>query len=517
MEQGLIQGQSLHNGTYRIEKVLGQGSFGITYLAKAKLTSHGALGTMVVETKVAVKEFFMREINTRQDDGSRVEGSSGSIFTNYRKKFGREAENLSGLSHPNIVNVLDIFEENDTIYYVMEFIEGTNLDEYIRRHGPLSETEAISLIRGVGEALSYMHSRQMLHLDVKPKNIMRRDDGSVCLIDFGLSKQFTENGEPESSTTLGLGTQGYAPIEQARYKPDGTFPATLDVYALGATLFKMLTGHRPPDADAVLNEGFPDNMLDSLGISKNTIAVVEKAMQPSKKKRYQNVKAFLEGLGDPELDEATVIDTYQKPLSVKEHAPESSPNQSPDPPALKSRPEPATDHRGRWIIIIVVLLAVGAGIGAGVGVILWQNSKVENLADNNVAEILPEADDESISVGPSVTEVKDRGAENNFASRQRVRQDMQQQQAKQADKSQNSAQALTGSLSLGYATWTGEIKDGKPHGKGRMTFSSAHRVASSLPMEAGPGEYIEGVYERGRLVSGKYYDSNGNFIKHVIP
>ena len=205
MVSELRVGTILQNGKYTIVKSLGQGSFGITYLAKAKFTTQGNLGKMDVEAKVAIKEFFMSEVNSRRDDGRSVDGSFGSVFTNYRMKFRKEAENLSKLSHPNIVKVFDIFNENNTTYYVMEFLEGTNLDDYIKQNGFLSEGEAISIIREIGGALAYMHSQQMLHLDIKPKNIMRKSDCKDYLIDFGLSKQFTEDGEPESSTSIGLG------------------------------------------------------------------------------------------------------------------------------------------------------------------------------------------------------------------------------------------------------------------------------------------------------------------------
>lgn len=111
----------------------------------------------------------MSEVNSRRSDGSSVEGSSGSVFANYRKKFKKEAENLSKLSLSNIVKVVDVFDENNTTYYVMEFIEGKNLDDYIKQKGSLPEPEAISIIKEVGNALEYMHSRKMLHLDIKPK------------------------------------------------------------------------------------------------------------------------------------------------------------------------------------------------------------------------------------------------------------------------------------------------------------------------------------------------------------
>ena len=255
--QALAPGSTLRGGKYKIEKILGQGSFGITYLASAKISSQGNLGTMEVEVKVAIKEFFMSEVNGRQTDGSSVDGSSGSVFTNYRRKFRKEAENLAGLKHSNIVRVFDVFDENNTTYYAMEYIDGSNLDDYIRERGSIPEHEALNIIAEIGGAVTYMHSRKMLHLDIKPKNIMRKAGGTGCLIDFGLSKQFTDDGEPESSTSIGLGTPGYAPIEQAGYTRDGSFPATLDIYALGATLFKMLTGKRLPEATYILNDGFP--------------------------------------------------------------------------------------------------------------------------------------------------------------------------------------------------------------------------------------------------------------------
>lgn len=356
--QGLKPGITLKGVTYRIEKVLGQGSFGITYLATAKFTTQGNLGSMVVEAKVAIKEFFMSEVNGRRDDGSTVEGSTGSVFSNYRKKFRKEAENLSKLSHPNIVKVFDVFDENNTTYYVMEFLEGQNLDDYIKSSGCIEEGEAIKIATDIGKAVAYMHSQKMLHLDIKPKNIMRKADGRYYLIDFGLSKQFTEDGEPESSTSIGLGTPGYAPIEQTGYKQDGSFPATLDVYALGATLFKMLTGKRPPEATYILNEGFPENELTSKGISENTRDVLTKAMAPVKKQRYQSVKSFINEFED----EVTVIGPEPNPEPTP--APEPVPQPKPQPGSVQKTsptpdPVPVRSYKWLWILGLVVLVVVG--------------------------------------------------------------------------------------------------------------------------------------------------------------
>lgn len=303
----LKKGTTLQNGKYTIVKSLGQGSFGITYLATTKLTMMGKLGQMDTTVNVAIKEFFMSETNSRSKDGSSIEGSSGSLFSNYRQKFKKEAENLSKLDYPNIVNVLDVFDENNTTYYVMQYIDGQSLDDYILQQKGIKESKAISILKEIGRAVQYMHSNKMLHLDLKPKNVMLDKDGIVYLIDFGLSKQYDENGEPESSTKVGGGTPGYAPIEQANYREGKGFPVTMDVYALGGTMFKMLTGVRPPEASDILNDGFPLYELQEHEISDSISASVARAMAPAKKDRYQTVEDFLNSFED----EVTIIDTEE--------------------------------------------------------------------------------------------------------------------------------------------------------------------------------------------------------------
>lgn len=292
------------NGTsygYRIERTLGQGSFGITYLASVKMA--GALGAIDANIKVAIKEFFMRDINGRSD-ATVTSGSNGGIYDEYKHKFTREALNLSKLQHPNIIKVIESFEANNTIYYVMEYIGGGSLDDYITKNNGLKEDEAVKIVKQIGSALSFMHHNKMLHLDLKPSNIMMKESGDVVLIDFGLSKQYDEKGEPESSTKVGAGTPGYAPIEQANYCEGKGFPVTMDVYALGGTMFKMLTGVRPPEASDILNDGFPLYELQEHKISDSISASVAKAMAPAKKDRYQTVEEFLNSFEE----EATIID-----------------------------------------------------------------------------------------------------------------------------------------------------------------------------------------------------------------
>ena len=317
MEQtvnGLAAGTVLRgqNFSYRIERVLGQGSFGITYLASIQIA--GQLGKLDLKAYVAIKEFFMRDVNGRE--GTTVtSGSRQGLYADYKRKFVREARNLSQLEHPNIIKVLEAFEANNTVYYAMEYIDGGSLDNLIVSRGRLPESMAITLATQIGAALQKMHSEKMLHLDLKPGNVMMKQ-GEAVLIDFGLSKQFDTNGQPESSTIIGGGTPGYAPLEQNNYKPGEGFPATMDVYALGATLFKMVTGQRPPIASDILNDGFPSDDLNN--VSHELSAVIEKAMSPMRKRRYQTVAEMLAALPQATYDEPTILDvSYSKPENTR--------------------------------------------------------------------------------------------------------------------------------------------------------------------------------------------------------
>lgn len=279
-----------HND-YRIERVLGQGSFGITYVANVRLK--GRLGAIESAAMVAIKEFFLRDVSSR--NGLRVFSVSDStLCSDYRRDFLREAQNLSRLDNDHIVKVLETIEENDTVYYVMEYLSGGNLDQHILSHGKLSCREALDIAIQIGEALRCMHAQHMLHLDLKPLNVMRGEDGHIVLIDFGLSKCFGADGQPESSTRIGQGTTGYAPIEQHSFKKADGFMPTLDIYALGATLFKMFTGSVPPEASVVLNEGLPVDELSSAGVPPAVIALVERAMQPLRRMRHQTVGEFVD-------------------------------------------------------------------------------------------------------------------------------------------------------------------------------------------------------------------------------
>ena len=360
----LPEGIILHGEAYdyKITSVLGQGSFGITYRAKVEM--RGALGTLDSNMYVAIKEFFMKEVNGR-DNTSVTSGSTSrdGLFEYYREKFEREARNLSTLQHKNIVRVLESFQANGTVYYAMEYISGQSLDSVIIKapHHCLDAATALGYTQQLGSALSFMHSKGMLHLDVKPANAMVKDDGTVVLIDFGLSKQYAANGEPESSTKVGAGTPGYAPLEQASYREGKGFPTMMDVYALGGTLYKMLTGQRPPEASEILNDGFPIGEMKQHGVPPQVAACVRKAMAPLKKDRYKTIDQLLNALAQcslhggsyDELDEATsiaevdVIGVVKPQVTPQEQViPQVTPQPQPKPqPTAQPKPQPTAQPK----------------------------------------------------------------------------------------------------------------------------------------------------------------------------
>ena len=342
---------------YKIEKVLGQGSFGITYLASTTIKVEGPLGSIETPIKVAIKEFFMRDINGREE-GTVTCSNQNGLYDRYKEKFIKEAQNLSKLKHRHIIKVLEVFEANNTYYYVMEFCEGGSLDDEIAKRGNLTEEETKRYARQIADALSYMHDNKMLHLDLKPGNAMLRGDGDVVLIDFGLSKQYDENGQPESSTTIGGGTPGYAPIEQSNYDGKG-FPKTMDIYALGGTMFKMLTGKRPPEASIILNCGFPSEELRQQGVSEQTIGCIERSMSFRVADRPQSIADFLklldgEGVKTQDDDEATEIVGVErpKPTEPKKEEPKQE---------LPNEQKPKKKKSKAWIFILLAIILGGAG------------------------------------------------------------------------------------------------------------------------------------------------------------
>ena len=268
-------------------KKLGQGGFGITYLAENTL----------LEGKVAIKEFFFKEYCERDDSTSHVtipKSGNREIVERFKQKFIKEAKTIFRLNHPNIVRILDVFEENDTAYYVMDYIDGESLGDMVKRRGAIPEAEALGYVKDAASALEYIHSKNINHLDIKPSNLMKRkEDGRIIVIDFGVAKQYAAVIS-EGSTPVCI-SHDYSPVELYRKNGEQSFSPQSDVYALAATLFKLLTGNTPPEAIEVLSEGLPVAELQEKHISRPVISAIAMAMK-GRHERTQSIAEFVSNL-----------------------------------------------------------------------------------------------------------------------------------------------------------------------------------------------------------------------------
>ena len=284
--QYLSSESSLQGGRYRIVRMLGSGGFGITYLG----TQTG------LERNIVIKEFFMTDYCLRDEYSNLLTVptvSNVEFVERFKDKFLKEARHIAQLKHPNIVNIIDVFEENGTAYYVMDFIEGGSLAEKVQSEGSLPENVAKRYILQIADALNYIHQRYMNHLDVKPGNIMLSRNDNAILIDFGLSKQYdSQTGHQTSTTPVGI-SHGYAPMEQ--YKEGGVseFSPETDIYSLGATLYYLLTGARPPVSQEINEDGLTLDQLKAKNISWPTISAIINAMKPRKKERTHDINTFI--------------------------------------------------------------------------------------------------------------------------------------------------------------------------------------------------------------------------------
>jgi len=292
----LTKGHTLQNGKYRIEKKIGQGGFGITYLAFMRMTVQGEIGAMDTEIPVVVKEFFWNDYCSREAGASIV--SIGSVtgnemFARFKEKLKKEAKILSRLTHPNIVRVLYVFEENNTAYMVMQLIEGESLKDKIARLGRIDETTVLKYTRQLCAALTEVHAKAILHLDIKPSNVIIDNNDNALLLDFGISKQYDNDKHETSTTPVGI-SKGYAPIEQ--YSGIEKFNPPTDVYALGATLYTMLTGLIPLEAPARGQFDLAPVTGFNPDVSKQTDEAISKAMNEKSRDRFQTIQEFWQAL-----------------------------------------------------------------------------------------------------------------------------------------------------------------------------------------------------------------------------
>ena len=425
-------------GKYRIERHIASGGFGNTYVA-----TH-----INLDTRVAVKEFFMRGINDREVDGIMVNVSnsaSQSLFDVQRRKFNKEAKRLTLFDNPHIVKVSDLFDENNTSYYVMEFIEGETLSEILKQRGlPFSEKEVEDIFLQMLLALDTIHAHSIWHMDIKPGNILMDHNGKCVLIDFGSCKQADMSEGMTTSTALSY-TPGFAPPEQINGSKK-RWGAWTDFYALGATIYNLLTGNRPPNSDVIqdLEEdafSFPDY------VSEKTRNMVAWMMRLSVLKRPQSVgeiRRFLaEGTIDNvepvimdeqekthyvpiEEDKTLLVDSYQQqetttlevdePDFVSEHVSEPDANHNSGPEYASiiesaqnpvSAPKPKKQKAFKAVVaaIVVALMVVGGYLG-GSRLLRSCDNKSKDITVVNLDSLNAVADSIEMAKADSIAVVK---------------------------------------------------------------------------------------------------------------
>lgn len=315
-EKQMLLGSALPKGSrlgkYTVVKPLGAGGFGITYLVVRKDGN--------IDQRYVIKEFFMKGCDRDRKGTVSCASTLKKDFKYGRDDFKKEAAMLQKLqtSIPNIVRVNEHFDANGTSYYVMQYLDGGDLHKRTPKGG-MSESVALSIIIPIANAVEKLHKQGMLHLDIKPDNIVMQRDPATgsdvpVLIDFGVAKHFDKSGRPTTQAVAKGYSAGYAPLEQRDRSRELTFSPTLDVYALGATLFFLLTSEQPTDAFQIVdNHSLLQQMLAKIpaGVSQRTRNAIAKAMKLLAKERTQTAADFVASLGEP----------YTLPIGYVLHSP----------------------------------------------------------------------------------------------------------------------------------------------------------------------------------------------------
>ena len=316
-------------GEYRIKRVLGQGGFGITYLAFDENLARD----------VAIKEYFPRDFAHREAGQTVIPNQGDQDRADFdwgMRHFVEEARSLTRFRHKNIVGAIRFIRDNGTAYLVMEYCDGESLDELVKTRGPLTEDVLGPIVQQLLDGLDEVHRTRLLHLDIKPSNIFFRNDRTVVLLDFGSARQAVSS----HTRSVMVASAGYAAIEQESADVDvGKLGPWTDIYGLGATLYRLITGKRPP---AAASRVLADPLL---------------SLEQTRKGQYSAglLKAVDASLGFKPADRLQSVAAFRELMRVDSVRPEIVP--APEPPQLEPLPEPKWDRRGLVAVIAIFFLA----------------------------------------------------------------------------------------------------------------------------------------------------------------
>lgn len=365
-------------GTYRIDSYLSSGGFGNTYVAT----------NIEFDERVAIKEFFMKGVTQRDENQTTVSVSNAenhNSFLEQKEKFKKEARRIRQLKNEHIVAVHDLFEENGTAYYVMDYVDGENLAERLKRTGkPMTEQEVRDVFTQILNALKSVHDAGIWHLDIKPANILIDKKGNVKLIDFGASKQLNaQKGGATTSTAISY-TNGYAPREQMEQNYDKFGPWT-DIYALGATLYNLLTNMRPPlptDIDDDMSEDKHLVLPFPKGISDEMKQVILCMMKTNRSQRPQDIKDIIHLF--ERRDHNLTIDYLNEETIIVEESVNKNENKTKNLQEEKDKKRIGKIKRLSLVSIIVITIC-------GLLICFWKYMKQQNKKYPQI-EIISEID-----------------------------------------------------------------------------------------------------------------------------
>lgn len=308
-----------------------------------------------------------------------------------RAQFHREAEFLARLSHPNLPRVTDYFDDAATgrQYLVMDYVEGDDLAAIVQRQGPLPEKLAVTYIAQILDALEYMHEQQapIIHRDIKPSNIKITPQGKAVLVDFGIAKVY----EASALTMTGARsvTPGFAPPEQYGMRTD----TRSDIYAVGATLYTLITGQIPPESTLRVANLVTMPALNTLakGVSPQVENAIRVAMEPDTTKRWNSAKAFHDALlpppvSAPPLAPTVAVSSLKQPLSKARQAAAADAF-----PATVRAPVPTQQQPSKLPLILGGLVVVALLIAAGAFLVMQNNGGASSAAPTLVAAVSPTA------------------------------------------------------------------------------------------------------------------------------
>ncbi len=362
-ENSLPTGTLLDN-RYKIESVLGEGGFGITYKAHDNQLDY----------TVVIKEFLPQECAARSGDSVTVQARTNRTddYQYGLERFLDEARHLAKFQHPNIVRVSNFINTNGTVYFVMDYAEGEDLGDWLKKHEILNEDIILKIVTPILEGLAEVHKAGLLHRDIKPGNIFMRKQGGPMLIDFGAARQAL--GEHSKSISAII-SQGYAPPEQ--YTTRGKQGPFTDLYAIGATLYKLITGKVPLEsADRAhdVHEGEDDPMIPSLEAGKGKVGdwllqLTDQMLKISAKDRPQNAEAVLAAIKNKTTADVAVDSSAQP--SPKQDDNKTRVVRSSDRFAKQSKTAPvgadssAQSSKGKAPIIAAAVIAIASIAGGG--------------------------------------------------------------------------------------------------------------------------------------------------------